>query len=108
MRKGKCKSVRGEKCQSGDSGIGVEDHTHVHRNLATATPTPSALASSRNNRMSLVEIPNHVWDKGGNKEREVIARDQDHTPSAQFKREAEEDDGFSSGEESSSRYYYYF
>lgn len=139
MRKGKSKSIREEKCQSGDSGIGIDDshpnsrlrrirsefietsshlqypeqfqngggnrnssYVHSNGNGSSTATTGSALG-----KMSLVEIPNHVWEE------EKRVRQQQRkscggltTTSYEDILESKldgEDDGFSSGEDSGSK-----
>jgi hypothetical protein len=120
MRKGKSKSIRGEKCQSGDSGIGMdESHPPVTNRLrrirsevletGSSSSSSSSCDSNRGlNKMSLVEIPNHVWEESSLDRRDVEDNNLSSMGNAQTasyedileaKLDQRVDDGFSSGEE---------
>jgi len=112
MRKDKSKFIRGEKCQSGDSGIGMDDHQNPSSSrlrrirsecIETAAST-SDLTSNRTTaaglanvtKMSLVEIPNHTWEKEA---RSRSALNASYEDILEAKLDGDEDAGFSSSEE---------
>jgi len=112
MRKGKSKSIRGEKCQSGDSGIGIDDPQPPRQNRLRRIRSEvleTGLSPSSSNKMSLVEIPNHVWDDSSqNRDSVVDGSNLTSTHTASYedilddKLDRGKDDGFSSGDEESS------
>lgn len=125
MRKGKSKSVRDSKTLSGDSGIGEMDEPHPpitnrlrrirSEFLETTASSSDLLNSSRAisggglstlTKMSLVEIPNHVWEEGRSRHNEiqsnlgiVSAHNASYEDILEAKLDGEEDDGFSSSDE---------
>jgi hypothetical protein len=115
MRKEKSKSIRGENCQSGDSGIGMDEPhppgtnrlRRIRSEFLEKTSSSSDLNSSRSasgnlTKMSLVEIN---YDEGRNRNSDVpnlgivSAHNASYEDILEATLDREEDDGFSSSDE---------
>lgn len=121
MRKSNVKSVRGDKCQSGDSGIGMEEQQTEARQISNlrrirsdyisststngASPAVSSYASRQHTntsalaKLSLVEIPDHSWDEHNSSPNEGSGASDTASYEELVDAKLDRDDGFSSSDE---------
>lgn len=120
MRKTNVKSARGDKCQSGDSGIGIEDQQTEARHvsnlrrirsdyISSSTLSASQVAAAHASRqhantsalakLSLVEIPDHSWDENNGSPNEGSGTSNTASYEDLVDAKLDGDDGFSSSDE---------
>lgn len=120
MRKTNVKSVRGDKCQSGDSGIGMDEQQTEARQISNlrrirsdyissstigVSPVASSYASRQHAntsalaKLSLVEIPDHSWDEHNGSPNEGSGASNTASYEDLVDAKLDRDDGFSSSDE---------